>query len=207
MPRTQYIARHICTHSRQTAPQADPRHPDAMCENQPTDPGRKPRSIWDYFQEAPGGRYYPLVLVVLIGFVILDICFGGVRIRVLDKVIDTERADQPSNRLIAFYEGLHRSGAAVAATEGVFRDRIRVLWRRQPDAVGYGVYRSDSPGRRGEHHRAVGNSTEFDDFDLQPGKTYWYTINAVYSELEGNTGQPRNKNVTPESVPGRTRDR
>jgi chitodextrinase len=68
--------------------------------------------------------------------------------------------------------------AWVAASDGVFKDRVRVTWAAVPHANAYDVYRAGSPlGAKSLLGSASG--TGFDDVFVPSGKTYTYWVRAL----------------------------
>ncbi len=65
----------------------------------------------------------------------------------------------------------------VQASDGTFSDRIRITWSAALGASHYEVWRSDLPGA--EYLRiAQVSSTSYDDWDVVPGRTYYYRVKA-----------------------------
>ncbi|MEP0813727.1 MAG: PKD domain-containing protein [bacterium] len=74
---------------------------------------------------------------------------------------------------------------SIAATDGLYQDKVSVGWNDIPGALNYHLYRADAID--GTYQRVGGNlfDTSFDDTTIPDFGTYWYKVCAVSTEGEG----------------------
>lgn len=65
----------------------------------------------------------------------------------------------------------------LSATDGDYTDRVRISWNAVQGATRYEVYRAHA--QYGDYYKIKElTTTIYDNYDVTPGKTYWYKVNA-----------------------------
>jgi hypothetical protein len=85
------------------------------------------------------------------------------------------------------WRGMERV-SSVSATDGSYTDRIRVSWAHVEGAVTYRIWRNNSGGGvDGSSPIALDSASPFDDYDVQPGQSYGYWVQAKGEDRSADT--------------------
>ena len=84
--------------------------------------------------------------------------------------------------------------AWVAASDGVFTDRIVVEWPSTYGATHYAVYRASVPGGGKTNVSGWVSDLQCNDFNVFPGASYYYSVQAATDENGANPGTPSAEN-------------